>query len=453
MTAVSGQMNDSAGLLRGMRSACLIFHVTVVLVVLLIPARAFTEATAANADRLAIDIERKVIEWRRDIHSHPELSNREFRTAAMVAEHLESLGFEVRTGIAHTGVLGVLKGGKPGSVVALRADMDALPVTEAVDLPFASKVKTEYNGQEVGVMHACGHDCHTAILMGVAEVLSGVRDELSGTVKFIFQPAEEGAPAGEQGGAGLMVREGVLDDPSPEAVFALHVSVDQEAGEIAYRPGGAMASADGLRITVHGAQSHGAYPWKGVDPVVVSAQIILGLQTITSRQLDLTRAAAVVTVATIHGGVRSNIIPDKVELGGTIRSLDPAMRDDIHERIKRTAVSIAESGGATAEVRIGKGGSITWNDPALTERMVPSLRRVAGDENVILSPAHTGAEDFAVFADRVPSLYFWLGITPPGTDPATVASLHSPYMRVDEDALVLGVRAMTAVTVDYLAGE
>jgi len=278
-------------------------------------------ALAAETDRHARDIEEKVIAWRRDIHQHPELSNREFRTAALVAEHLESLGMEVRTGIAHTGVVAVLRGGKPGPVVGLRADMDALPVTEAVDVPFASKVKTDYNGEEVGVMHACGHDCHTSILMGVAEVLSGVREELPGTVKFIFQPAEEGAPAGERGGAGLMIEEGVLENPAPEVMFALHVTVDLEAGKIGYKPEGAMASASGLRITVRGKQTHGAYPWKGADPVVASAQIILGLQTITSRQIDLTKAPAVITVATINGGNRGNIIPEVVEMTGTVRTL------------------------------------------------------------------------------------------------------------------------------------
>ena len=411
------------------------------------------DALLRDIDAAAGKAETKVISWRRDIHEHPELSNREFRTSGIVADHLQSLGLEVRTGIAHTGVVGLLRGGKPGPVVALRADMDALPVIEEVDLPFASKVTTTYDGNEVGVMHACGHDCHTSILMGVAEVLAGMRDRIPGTVMFIFQPAEEGAPAGESGGAGLMLREGVFDDPVPDAVFGLHVSIDFEAGQIGYKPEGAMAGQDGLRITVLGSQTHGAYPWHGVDPVVVSAQIILGLQTITSRQLDLTRAPAVITVAGIHGGVRSNIIPGEVKMFGTIRSLDPAMREEIHARIKHTAETIAESAGAKAEVTIGRGLPITYNDPALTARMLPALERVVGADNLILSPPHTGAEDFAYFAERAPSFYYWLGIVPPGTDRSEVAPLHSPRLFVDEGALVYGVRAMASVAVEFLAGN
>lgn len=332
---------------------------------------------AAEIDRRAEQIESKAISWRRDLHEHPELSNREFRTSKIVADHLRSLGLEVRTGVAHTGVVGLLKGGRPGPVVALRADMDALPVTEEVDLPFASKVRTTYNGQEVGVMHACGHDMHTAILMAVAEVLSGIRSELPGSVKFLFQPSEEGAPPGEEGGAKLMIREGALENPRPDAIFGLHV-FPGPVGEISCRPGGIMASADTLKITVHGRQSHGALPWAGVDPIVVASQIILGLQTITSRQTDLTRSPAVITIGSLHGGVRNNIIPDSVEMEGTVRVFDDEIQNSIHEKIRRTANMIAGSAGASAEVDIRRIVPVTYNDPELTERMLPTLRRVAG---------------------------------------------------------------------------
>ena len=408
---------------------------------------------AADVDRLAAEIVDKVIAWRRDIHENPELSNREFRTSKLVADHLRSLGMEVKTGVAHTGVVGVLEGGKPGKVVALRADMDALPVTEEVDLPFASKVRTTYNDREVGVMHACGHDCHTSMLMGVAEILSKMKKDIPGSVKFIFQPAEEGSPAGEEGGANLMIREGALENPKPDVIFGQHVFTDLEAGGIGYKPEGAMASPTGLRITVRGSQTHGAYPWKGVDPVVVSAQIILGLQTIVSRQLDLTQAPAVVTIAIINGGVRGNIIPEEVTMSGTIRSLDMDMQKVIHERIRRTAEKIAESAGATAEVSISGGLPITWNDPELTEQMRPTLERVVGKGNLILSKPHTGAEDFAYYAEKIPALYIFLGVRKKGTDPSTAIPLHSPRLYVDESGLIYGVRALASMAVDYLAGE
>ena len=314
--------------------------------------------------------------WRRDIHEHPELGNREFRTAALVAEHLRALGMEVRTEVGHTGVVATLRGGRPGPVVALRADMDALPVTELVDLPFASKVRTTYNGQEVGVMHACGHDNHVAILMGVADVLASVKDDLPGSVKFIFQPAEEGAPSGERGGAELMLEEGAFENPTPEAVFGLHVAPGP-LGHLSYRSGSAMASSDGLRIVVRGRQTHGAIPWGGIDPIVVSSQIVLGLQTIASRQLPVTLTPSIITIGSIHGGVRGNIIPDEVEMVGTIRTFDEEVREDIHRRIRQTAELIAASAGATAEVFISEGYPVTENDPALTERMVPTLQRVA----------------------------------------------------------------------------
>lgn len=403
----------------------------------------------AEVDRRAARVGDKVLAWRRDIHAHPELSNRETRTAEIVAQHLRSLGLEVRTGVAHTGVVGVLRGGKPGRVIALRADMDALPVTEEVDVPFASKVRTTYNGQEVGVMHACGHDTHTAMLMGVAEVLAGMRSQLPGTVKFIFQPAEEGAPVGEQGGAELMIQEGVLDNPKPEAIFGLHV-FPYPAGDIRYRPGGFMASADRFQIVVRGRQTHGALPWAGIDPIVVASQIVLGLQTIASRQIDVTAAPAIVTVGAINGGVRYNIIPDSVVMLGTVRTFDMAMRNDIHQRIRRTAESIAQSAGASAQVVIDTTTAVTYNDPALTEKILPTLRQVAGANHVFLSPPITAAEDFSRYQQRIPGVYFFLGITPPGTDPSKVAPNHSPRFFVDEAALPVGVRALAHVAVDYL---
>ena len=408
-------------------------------------------ATTQNAARRIDQVMPKVVAWRRDIHQHPELGNREVRTAKLVADHLRALGMEVKTGVAHTGVVGLLRGGKPGPVVALRADMDALPVTEQVDLPFASKVRTTYNGQEVGVMHACGHDNHVAILMGVAEVLAGMRSELTGSVKFIFQPAEEGPPEGEDGGARMMVAEGVLTNPTTDVIFGLHVWPDT-AGRLTYREGGIMAAADGLRIVVRGKQTHGAVPWGGVDPIVVSAQIINSLQTIPSRQMDITAAPSIVTVGMIQGGVRGNIIPDSVVMIGTIRTLDTLHQNDIHARIRRTVEKVAESAGATAAVTITKGYPVTHNDPALTARMVPTLRRVARDGKAAVLPPVTGAEDFSYFQQKIPGLYFFLGVTPDGTNPATAPKNHSPLFFADEKALPVGVRALTQLTLDYMAG-
>ncbi len=408
---------------------------------------------ASELDSLAREIEPRVIEWRRDIHQHPELGNREFRTAGVVAQHLKSLGMEVRTEVAHTGVIGVLRGGRPGPVVALRADMDALPVTEDVDLPFASKVRTTWAGKETGVMHACGHDTHVAMLMGVAQILARKRGELPGTVKFIFQPAEEGPPPGEEGGAALMIKQGAMDNPRPEVVFGLHIGSMHEAGTIAYRPGPVMAAADILRITVQGRQTHGSAPWTGVDPIVVAAQIVLGLQTIVSRQINVTQEPAVVSIGGIDGGNRFNIIPDKVEMVGTIRTFDEAMRDDIHRRVRLVAENIAESAGAKAMVEIEKPYAVTINDPGLTERMLPSLKRVVGEANVHLRPKTTGAEDFSFYAQKVPGLFFFLGGSPKGTDLAKVAYNHSPRFYVDEAALLVGVRALTRVTIDYMEGK
>ncbi len=413
--------------------------------------RPIDSALAAAIDRAAASVETRVIGWRRDIHQNPELGNREARTSSLVAEHLKRLGLEVRTGVAHTGVVGLLKGGRPGPVVALRADMDALPVTEDVDLPFRSRARTTFNGQEVGVMHACGHDAHTAILMGTAEVLASVRDRLPGTVKLIFQPAEEGPPAGEEGGADLMIREGVLGDPRPAAIFGLHVRPNHDAGVIALRPGGLLASSHTLRIRVRGRQTHAAQPWNGVDPIVAASQIVVGLQTVVSRQTDITRAPAAVSIGSIHGGVRSNIIPDEVTLLGTIRALDGAMAQDIFTRVRRTAESIAAASDATAEVTIEEGNPVTFNDPALTERMLPTLRRVAGAASLISDlPGILGAEDFAYYQQAIPGMYFMLGVRPPGEPPELFAPNHSPRFHLDESALALGVRAMAHVAVDYL---
>lgn len=404
-------------------------------------------------DSLADAIESKVIEWRRDIHQNPELGNREFRTSALVADHLKKLGMEVRTGVAHTGVVAVLKGGKPGPVIALRADMDALPVTEEVDLPFASKAKGNYEGKEVGVMHACGHDAHVAIMMGVAESLAKVKDRLPGTVKFLFQPAEESPPPGEEGGAPMMVKEGALESPRPDAVFGLHVSARGTVGKVAVRPGPLMASMDILRINVTGRQTHGAAPWGGVDPIVVSSQIVMALQTIVSRNLDITREPAVVTIGSIHGGNRFNIIPDKVELVGTIRTFDEKMREDIHARVQKIAESIAVSAGAVAEVKIDKAFPVVINNLDLTDRMLPTLKRVAGDKNVENANKVTGSEDFAVFAREVPGLYYFIGITPPDKDAARVAFNHSPRFYIDESGLKLGVRTMLHLTADFLGAK
>jgi amidohydrolase len=404
-----------------------------------------------KVDSAASEVMSKVIAWRRDFHQHPELGNREVRTSKIIADHLRSLGLEVRANVAHTGVVGVLRGSKAGPVVALRSDMDALPVTEEVDVPFKSTVRAEYNGREVGVMHACGHDAHMAMLMGAADILAGMKADLPGTVVFVFQPAEEGAPAGEEGGAALMIKEGALDNPKVDAIFGLHV-FPFEVGAIHFRPRGIMAANDSLTITVRGRQTHGALPWDGVDPIVVSSQIVLGLQTIISRQANLTTAPAVVTIGRIEGGNRSNIIPDEVTMEGTIRTFDAAMQQQIHERVRRTVAGIAGAAGATADVGIGLGLPVTFNDPALTERMTASLKRVAAGGFDPNAQVTTTSEDFALYQQKVPGLFVFLGITPKGADPATVAANHSPRFFVDEGALVTGVRAMASLAVDYLAG-
>jgi amidohydrolase len=408
-----------------------------------------TNGRRAAIDAAADKIEAQTIAWRRDLHEHPELGNREFRTSKIIADYLRSLGIEVHEGVGKTGVVGILKGGLPGPVIGLRADMDALPITERTPVPFASKVKSTYNGQEVGVMHACGHDSHVAIMMSVASILSGMRKDLRGTVKFIFQPAEEGPPAGEEGGAALMIKEGVLDNPKVDVVFGLHINSSTEAGKIKYRSEGAMAASDWFTIKVHGKGSHGSMPWGGIDPVVVSAQIIEGLQTIISRQTELTKDAAVISVCVVQGGVRSNIIPETVEMTGTIRTLDTAMQRDIHERMRRTVTKIAESAGASAEISIENKTLITYNDPALVKQMLPSMQRTAGDSNVTWMDAMTGSEDFSFFGAKVPSFFFFLGGMKPGQDPHTAFPHHTADFYIDESGFKLGVRTFCNLVFDY----
>ncbi|REJ75618.1 MAG: amidohydrolase [Acidobacteria bacterium] len=395
----------------------------------------------------------KLIEWRRHFHQNPELSNREFETAKFVAEHLRKLGFEVRTGIAKTGVVGILDSGRPGPVIGLRADMDALPVKERVDVPYASKVTAEYNGQTVPVMHACGHDTHIAILLGTAEVLNGLKDELTGKVVFIFQPAEEGPPAGEEGGAPLMVKEGVMDDPKIDAIFGLHINSQTEIGKIGYKYGAAMASSDWFKITIKGKQAHGSAPWDGIDPIVTATQIINGLQTIVSRQSRLTTAPVVITVGKINAGVRENIIPEELVMAGTIRTLDPAMQTEVHDKIRRTVKSIAESTGATAMVEIDTKTLVTYNTPELVKRMLPSLAKAAGKANVMEREWTTGAEDFSYFGTKAPSFYFFLGGMPAGKDPRTAAGHHTPDFYLDDSKLDVGVKAFCNIVFDYAAAQ
>ena len=411
-----------------------------------------SDALRNKVKQAADMVEPKVIEWRRDFHEHPELGNRETRTAGIIAKFLQSLGMEVKTGVATTGVVGILKGGKPGPVVALRADMDGLPVVERAPLPFASKAKSTYNGQEVGVMHACGHDTHMAILMGVAQVLSGMQKDLKGTVKFMFQPAEEGAPKGEVGGAEQMIKEGVLENPKVDVVFGLHINAQTEVGEITYRPGGTMAAVNDMKITVKGKSAHGAYPWLSIDPIVVAAQIITSLQTIVSRNLDVTENAGVITIGSIHGGNRSNIIPEQVEMLGTIRALSTEDEKMLIERIRVIATKTAEAAGTTAEVIIPYSSHYpeTFNDIELTKKMLPSLQKSAGMEHVNLKPAVTLAEDFSFFQQKVPGLFFFLGGLPKGKDPKTSGPHHTPDFVIDDSGLKLGVNALANLTLDYM---
>jgi amidohydrolase len=408
----------------------------------------------AAVNSAADAVEPRVIAWRRDFHQNPELGNREVRTARIVADHLRALGFdEVREKVAYTGVVGILKGGKPGPVVALRADMDALPVAEEVDVPFASKVKAEWNGQQAGVMHACGHDAHTAILMGVAEVLAKMRAQIPGTVTFIFQPAEETPPVGEEGGAKLMIEEGCLENPQVEAIFGLHVTSIYPTGMIGYRSGALLASADKFQIFVRGTQTHAAMPWRGIDPIVVGAQIVTSLQTIVSRRMNIAQEPSIVTVGMFHGGVRHNIIPETSQMEGTIRAFDEEQREEIHQHVKHIGEMIAKAGGATAQVHIHRGYDVTVNDAKLTEWSVPTLGRIAGDANVRFIDKVCGAEDFSCYQKEVPGFFYFLGCTAADKDAATAAPNHSPRFFVDEACLKLGVRSLCGLTLDWLASN
>lgn len=390
-----------------------------------------------------------VVAWRRHLHQFPELSNREFNTAAFIAAHLQGLGLDIKTGVGKTGVVAILKGGKPGPVIALRADMDGLPVTERVNLPFASKEIGEYNGQKVGVMHACGHDSHVSILLGTARVLSQLKKDVPGTVVFIFQPAEEGPPGTEEGGAPLMIKEGVMDNPKVDVVFGLHISAQTEIGTIGYKSGATMASSDWFTVKVKGKQSHGSAPWSGIDPIVVAAQIIQGFQTIVSRQEDLTKAPVVITVGKINGGIRSNIIPEELTMDGTIRTLDPKMQTDVHERMKLTAAKIAEASGATADVTIDTKTLVTYNDPSLVKKMLPSLMAAAGKDKVVEQVWTTGAEDFSFYGTKAPAFFFFLGGMPKGQDPKKTAAHHTPDFYIDDSMLDVGVKAFCQLVFDY----
>jgi len=409
---------------------------------------------AAGLDAELAAVEPKVVAWRRDLHQHPELSNREVRTAKVVADHLRRLGLEVEAGIAHTGVAALLKTGKPGPTIALRADMDALPVVERTDVPFRSVAKGKYGGEEVGVMHACGHDAHTAVLMGVAEILVKKKSALRGNVLFLFQPAEEGAPAGEEGGASLMLREGVFDRYRPEAVFGLHVWSSLNTGQVGYRSGPFMADSNIWRAVVTGKQTHGSRPWSGTDPIVIAAQIVTSLQTVVSRQVDLTFNPAVVSVGIFKAGVRTNIIPDTAEISGTIRTFDPGQKKQIAESMRRLVEHTAAASGATATFELDRySNPVTYNNPALTARVLPSLRKVAGADNVREMPLITGAEDFSHFAQKVPGVFFFVGVTPQGTVASAAPSNHSPLFYLDEKALPLATRALATVAVDFLGKD
>lgn len=402
-----------------------------------------------TAQTISKELEKKVIEWRHQIHQNPELSNREFKTAAKVAQYLRDLGIDVQTEIAYTGVVGILKGKRPGKVLALRADMDALPVTEKNNLPYRSKVKAQFNGQSTGVMHACGHDTHVAILMGVAEYLSKNND-FAGTVKFIFQPAEEGPPPGEKGGARLMVEEGVLTNPKVDAIYGLHINSATPVGMVRYKDKGIMAAAQRFTIDVQGKQAHGSAPWMSVDPILISAQIINGLQTIISRNSELTKEGAVISVGSIHSGIRFNIIPESTQMIGTIRTLDEGMKQLIIKRMHELVPQIAEAYGGTAKVNITETAALTYNDPELTQIAVKSLKKSLGDENVVEMQAVTGAEDFSAFQEKVPGFYFFLGGLIRGNTPAEAPSHHTPEFAVDDAGMIHGVKAMVHLTLDYL---
>jgi amidohydrolase len=399
---------------------------------------------------LILNYENEVIELRHWFHENAELSNREFKTAKRIEQELIKIGLNPQTGIAKTGVVAVLKGGKPGPVVALRADIDGLPVKERADLPWASKMTGIYNGEKVPVMHACGHDTHTAILLGVAKVLYEIKDQIPGSVKFIFQPAEEGAPAGEEGGAELMVKEGVLENPKVDAIFGLHIWSQISAGQVHVRPQGIMAAVDEFRIDLEGIQTHGSTPWTGIDPIVTASQIVNSLQTIVSRNMPLTKAAAVVTIGSIHGGVRSNIIPESLYMLGTIRTLDAQMRKTVLKRLEEIVHSISKANNAKAKITYMVSYPITYNDTDLYNKMLPTLKRVNGEENVNFMDAITGAEDFSFFQEKVPGMYFFIGGAKKGTDPNLAAPHHTPDFYVDDSAMVTGLKSMTSLTLDYL---
>ena len=399
----------------------------------------------------AIDkIEPKCIEWRRQIHQNPELGNSEFKTAKLIAIHLKELGLEVKEAVAKTGVVGVLKGAKPGPCIALRADMDALPLVERVNIPYASKQKTIYNGEEVGVMHACGHDTHVAILMSVAEILSSIKSEIKGTIKFIFQPAEEGAPDGEEGGASLMIKEGVMENPKVDAIFGLHIQSRIEMGKIEYKSGAFMAAADFFSIKVKGKGSHGSQPWLGIDPIAISAQIIQGLQNIVSRESELTKAPVVITVGKIQGGVRNNIIPEQCIMLGTIRTLDSDMQKDVHQKFKHTITKIAEASGAETEVVIDEKTLLTYNDPVLVRKMLPSLQTAIGQNNVSEREWVTGAEDFSYYGTKAPAFFFYLGGMPKGMDNKKAPPHHTPDFYVEDGAMKTGIKVFCQLVTDYL---
>lgn len=412
---------------------------------------AFSAHADINIDKEVKSVENKVIEWRRDIHQHPELSNRETRTAAIVAKHLKSLGMQVETDIAHTGVVGYLKGAKPGPTVMLRADMDALPVTEKADVPFKSTVVTKYMGEDVGVMHACGHDTHVAMLMGTAEVLAAVQKELHGNIMFVFQPAEEGAPEGEEGGANLMLKQGIFKKYKPDVAFGLHIMSNLNTGQIGYRSGPIMASGDTFDITVKGKQTHGSAPWNGVDPIAAASQVVTGINHIVSRQIDITKEPAIISFGKISGGIRDNIIPDRVNMIGTIRNFDMDNREQIFNNIKTTASHIAMASGAEADVKITEGYPVTVNNPALTAQMLPTLKNVAGADNVFDVPKLTASEDFSFYSQEIPSLFIFLGGTPVGQDTSKAPYNHSPYFYVDESSFKVGTKALSQLAIDYLA--
>lgn len=416
-----------------------------------LPIAAAADVSWENIDQAAADLQPQVVEWRRWFHQNPELSNREFNTSARIAEELRAMGLEPRTDIAHTGVVAVIKGGKPGPLVAIRSDIDALPVTEQTGLPFASAVRTEYNGQETGVMHACGHDAHIAMTLGAAKLLNDMKADLAGSVMVIFQPAEEGAPEGEQGGAALMLEEGLFDEAVPEAVFGIHIGLNAPAGEFVTKPGPMMASADRWKLKIIGRQTHGARPWGGIDPIVVSAQVVMAYQTIASRQVDVTKAPSIISVGRIQGGIRNNVIPDEVEMEGTIRAFDPEMRAYIHQAMERTAVAIAESAGARAEFEVDpRGTPAVINDDGLVERMWPVVQRVSGDKPMRRLQPQTVAEDFSEYGKLAPSMFVFLGSLPEGVDPANAPSNHSPFFNINEPDLEKGVRLFGQLVVEYL---